>query len=100
MAAGIDRGDAVDRVVVQAMPKIGYGLRGRHPKAMTAEMVESADCVITVGRGVDASTCPAAFVPTEGWSLDDPKGQPMEKVREMRGEIRRRVENLVQEVSA
>lgn len=43
--------------------------------------------------------CPTNFVPTENWELEDPKGQPLEKVREIRDEIRRRVEGLLAEIS-
>ena len=81
------------------MEEIGYDMSGHHPKMMTLQMVESADRIITMGCGVDAATCPAEFVPTEDWGLDDPKGQPIEKVREIRDEIKARVEKLVREVA-
>ena len=32
----------------------------------------------------------------EDWALPDPKGQPAERVREIRDEIRRRVEQLIE----
>ncbi len=55
------------------------------------------DRIITMGCGVEG-VCPAVFVPTEEWGLDDPKGQPLEKVRLIRDEIRRRVETLLAEM--
>jgi arsenate reductase (thioredoxin) len=81
------------------MEELGYDMSGHLPKVMTIEMVDSADRVITMGCGVDSGTCPAAFVPTEDWGLDDPKGQPIEKVREIRDEIRTRVERLIEELA-
>lgn len=42
--------------------------------------------------------CPAVWVPSEDWGLDDPKGQPLEEVRAIRDEIRRRVEALLSEI--
>ena len=39
------------------------------------------------------------FLPTEDWSLDDPAGQMMDAVREIRDSIRRRVEELVEEMA-
>jgi arsenate reductase len=47
-----------------------------------------------MGCGAEAA-CPATFVETEDWGLDDPKGQSLEVVRRIRDEIRTKVENLV-----
>ena len=63
------------------------------------EMVNSADRIITMGCSVDVGTCPAVFVPSEDWGIDDPKGQPVKRVRHIRDQIRRRVERLVEELS-
>ena len=98
-SAGTEPGDALNPQAVAVMEDIGYDMSGHHPKMMTLEMVESADRMITMGCGVDAATCPAAFVPTEDWGLDDPKGQPIEKVREIRDEIKSRVEKLISEMA-
>jgi len=62
-------------------------------------MIEAADRIVTMGCGVEG-VCPAVFVPTEDWGLDDPKGQPVEKVRLIRDEIRRRVEALPAEIDS
>ncbi len=96
-SAGTEPADSLNPTVVEAMREIGYDMSGHHPKLLTLEMAESADRMITMGCGVDASTCPAAFLPTDDWGLDDPKGQPIEKVREIRDEIERRVKLLVEE---
>jgi len=101
-SAGTLPGDSLNPAVVQAMREIGYDMSGHHPKVMTDEMADSADLVITMGCGVsleDASegaVCPAALVPSEDWALDDPNGQPIEKVREIRDELESRVEELVE----
>jgi arsenate reductase len=60
-------------------------------------MVESADRVVTMGCGVE-EVCPASFVPTEDWVLEDPEGKPIEKVREIRDEIKARVGKLLSEI--
>jgi protein-tyrosine-phosphatase len=41
-----------------------------------------------------AEACPASFVPTEDWEIDDPEGKPIEKVRQMRDEIEVKVDEL------
>ncbi len=60
-------------------------------------MIEQADKIITMGCGVE-EVCPAAFVETEDWGLDDPKGKPLEKVREIREQIRVGVLELLEEI--
>ena len=57
-------------------------------------MLEQADKVITMGCGV-AQSCPATFTETEDWELEDPKGKSIEKVREIRDEIKKRVSKLL-----
>jgi arsenate reductase (thioredoxin) len=48
---------------------------------------------------VDAEKCPARIYFTDDWGLDDPKGQPIEKVRAIRDEIKARVEALLSELA-
>jgi arsenate reductase (thioredoxin) len=72
-------------------------MEGQYPKQITQELVDSSDRVVGMGCGVDAAACPARFLLAEDWGLDDPAGQPIEKVREVRDRIRERVENLVAE---
>jgi arsenate reductase (thioredoxin) len=92
-------------MVIKAMEEIGYDMSSHYSKLMTLEMVESADKVITMGCGVNLDdiehvgvVCPAVFVESEDWGLEDPKGQPIEKVREIRDEIKKRVEELIWKV--
>ncbi len=98
-SAGTEPGGALNPTAVEAMEEIGYDMSGHFPKVMTIEMVNSADKIITMGCGVDAGTCPATFVPSEDWGLEDPKGQPIEKVREIRDSIKSRVEVLISELT-
>ncbi len=99
-SAGTTPGDALNPAMVQAMSEIGYDMGGHHPKPMTLEMVDSADRMITMGCGVDTEgVCPASFIPTEDWGLDDTKDQPIEKVRAIRDEIKARVARLIEEIT-
>jgi arsenate reductase (thioredoxin) len=82
--------------VVEAMREIGLDVSEHRGRLLTDEMVRSADRVITMGCSVDAGACPAIlYADVEDWGLDDPKGQPPERVRQIRDEIRRRVEALL-----
>lgn len=98
VSAGTMPADEVQPEVVQVMAEVGIDISKRTPKLLTPEMIERASRVITMGCSVEG-VCPATFVPAEDWELEDPKGQPPEKVREIRDEIRRRVEGLLAEIS-
>lgn len=101
-SAGTAPGGSLNPQAVAVMEEIGYDLSDHHPKIMTPAMVAAADRVITMGCGVNLEdleaggpACPAVLVPSQDWGLDDPQGQPIEKVRTIRDQIQRRVEQLI-----
>ena len=80
--------------VVEAMRELGIDLSGRVPRGITQEDVEWADVVVTMGCGEDA--CPV--LPGKrylDWEIRDPIGLPIEDVRVIRDDIRRRVDELL-----
>lgn len=94
-SAGTEPAEGLNPTVLEVMREIGYDMAGHFPKVMTPEMVNRAGKIITMGCDVDAGVCPASFVATEDWGLDDPKGKPIEDVRRIRDEIRTEVEKLL-----
>jgi arsenate reductase len=100
LSAGTAVGQKINPVAEEAMREIGVPMTGQHPKQLTQEMVNDSDSIITMGCGVDADACPARFLVTKDWGLDDPAGQPMEKVREIRDRIKAHVENLLSELGS
>ena len=97
-SAGTEPGEAVNPNAVRAMAELGIDISGARPKLLTQEMVDRADRVFTMGCSVEES-CPAIFLPdVEDWKLEDPHGQPIEKVREIRDRIAERVRRLVEEL--
>jgi arsenate reductase len=94
ISAGSRPADSVNPVAVQAMREVGLDISGRRPRLLTPELLEGVDMAVTMGCGDDAA-CPAAWVKTVDWQLDDPAGQPLEKVRQIRDEIRRKVTQLL-----
>jgi arsenate reductase (thioredoxin) len=75
------------------MREEGIDLSDARPQKLTTELAAEAQILITMGCGDE---CP--FVPgvrRDDWPLDDPKGQPVERVRAIRDDIRPRVEALV-----
>ena len=95
-SAGTAPADEVHPVVVEAMAELGIDLSRERPSPLTAEDARVADVVITMGCG---DACPV-FPGTRylDWDLPDPKGQPLDAIRETRDEIERRVTALVGEL--
>lgn len=82
-------------MVVQAMKEKGIDISTNKPKLLTFQMTQDADLIVTMGYN-DQGICPGPFFkPTIDWALEDPKGKPVEKVREIRDEIERRVQKLI-----
>lgn len=98
-SAGTTPAERPNPVVVEAMRERGIDLSASRPKAMTQAMVDRADRVITMGCAI-TEECPAVFVPTEDWGLDDPAGRPIAEVRRIRDEVERRVRGLLSELGA
>jgi arsenate reductase len=100
ISAGTQPADKVNPVVVEAMHEVGIDISGNKPKALTIEMVEKADKMITMGCGAEAQgVCPASFIETEDWALEDPKGKSLEQVRRIRDEIKERVSKLIGQIA-
>jgi protein-tyrosine-phosphatase len=96
-SAGNKPADKVNPVVVEAMKEIDIDISMNKPKLLTAKMALDVDLIVTLGCN-DQGICPGPFFkPTVDWKLEDPKGKPIEKVKEIRDEIERRVQNLIAE---
>ena len=96
-SAGNKPADEVNPVVVEAMKEKGIDISMNRPKLLTFQMAQDADLIVTMGCD-DQGICPGPFFkPTVDWKLEDPKGKPIEKVREIRDEIERRVQKLLAE---
>jgi arsenate reductase len=95
-SAGSQPADRVRPAVVAAMAELGIDLSEAFPKPLTDEVVRAADVVITMGCG---DACPIyPYKKYEDWPIEDPEGQPLERVREIRDAIRARVERLLSEM--
>jgi protein-tyrosine-phosphatase len=98
-SAGTAPANEINPAVIDAMREVGIDLvamRAR-PKSLTDATVEASDVVVTMGCG---DTCP--FFPGtryEDWALDDPAGKTLAEIRPIRDEIRRRVLELLEELT-
>jgi arsenate reductase len=92
-SAGTIAADVPDPGVVSAMSEIGFDISAARPKLIDADLVASADRIITMG-------CDVEGVPRidDDWGLPDPKGQSPERVREIRDRVRAKAQLLAQEL--
>lgn len=96
LSAGTQPAEEVNPIVTDVMREVGIDISNNKPKALTIDLVEKADKMITMGCGAEAeAVCPASFIETEDWKLDDPKGKSVEEVRLIRDEVKERVAILV-----
>jgi arsenate reductase len=95
-SAGSAPADQINPAAVQVMKEIGIDISLELPKPMTDEVVRAADAVITMGCGDSCPIYPGKRY--EDWQVEDPAGQPPEKVRQIRDDLRGRVERLLAEL--
>ena len=93
ISAGTEPAERVHPEVVDVMREIGIDLSQARPQKLTQELAQQADLLVTMGCGDKCPDVPGLKI--EDWPLEDPKGQPVERVREIRDEIQRRVDQLV-----
>jgi protein-tyrosine-phosphatase len=96
-SGGSDPGSETNAGAIAAMAEVGIDISAEYPQPWTDEIVRAADVVVSMGCG---DACPV--FPGKrylDWELTDPAGQPIEVVREVRDDIRGRVEGLVAELA-
>ena len=94
-SAGSAPGAHAHPVVLEALRDVGIDASDHIPHRLDDDDVQWADVVV--------ATCDDACPVIPGkryvsWQLPDPKGHPLEEVRELRDEIESRVEQLVTEL--
>ncbi|WP_262175294.1 low molecular weight phosphatase family protein [Haloarcula laminariae] len=95
LTGGTRPADHVHDEVITVMRELDIDLSDRTPREVSTEELESCDVVATMGCStleLDASS-----VDVRDWALDDPDGQDMERVREIRDDIAERVSALFDE---
>jgi arsenate reductase len=93
VSAGTRPGDRVHPEVVQVMQEEGIDLRDARPQKLTSQLAAGAQLLITMGCGDECPYLPG--LRRDDWPLDDPGGQPIERVRMIRDDIRARIEALI-----
>jgi len=98
LSAGTQPAEHVHPVVAEVMNELGLDLSSAQPQKLTDELARDAALLVTMGCGENCPYVPGLEV--QDWALPDPKGQPIERVREIRDEIKGRVLRLQQTLSS
>ena len=94
VSAGTTPGEHVHPEVAAVMSEVGVDLSNARPQRLTTELAAGAKLLVTMGCGEECPYVPGVEI--LDWPLQDPKDQPLERVREIRDEVRRRVAELVE----
>ena len=98
VSAGTRHKSQINPVAVDVMKEVGIDIGGQRPKELTEDMMRNSAKIISMGC-MDKDFCPTLFVPkVVDWGVEDPKDKPIEKVREIRDEIERRIREVVEQI--
>jgi arsenate reductase (thioredoxin) len=93
-SAGTKPSPEVNPLAIEVMREYAIDISKQRPKIITEDMIISADIRVNMGC-MDRDSCPTLFIHNLiEWGIEDPKGKPIDKVREIRDNIEQRVRQL------
>lgn len=87
---------SVSSSAIKVMAEKEIDISHHYPKKLTDEQIKKADIVISMGCGINL--CPSNLFSTIDWNIEDPIGKSIEKYREIRDEIEKKVLTLIKEI--
>jgi arsenate reductase (thioredoxin) len=98
ISAGTRPVSQINPLAIEVMKEIGIDISSQKSKIITEDMIKSSEKSVNMGC-IDKTECPMLFINNVvDWEIEDPKGKPIEKVREIRNEIERRVKEIAQSI--
>jgi len=95
LTGGTHPAESVHEEVITVMQERDIDLSDRTPREVSTDELESCDVVATMG--CSTLELDAENVDVRDWALDDPHGQDLDTVREIRDDIEQRVKALFDE---
>jgi protein-tyrosine-phosphatase len=101
ISAGTKPVAEINPLAIEAMREVGIDIaRGQRSKVITEDMMRNSNQIVNMGC-MEKESCPSLFLNNViEWNIEDPKEKSIEKVREIRDEIERRVKELVASLKA
>ena len=96
ISAGTVPTSQINPIAVEVMKEVGVDISNQKPKDLTEDMMRNSAIIVNMGC-MDDKYCPALFLPKViDWGIEDPTDKPIEKVREIRDEIEKRVLEIIE----
>jgi len=100
ISAGTKPVAKLNPLAVNAMKEVGIDISHQKSKDITEDMMRNSTKMVNMGC-MDKESCPTLFLNNlVDWNIEDPNGKSVDKVREIRDEIERRVKELVSGLKA
>jgi protein-tyrosine-phosphatase len=103
ISAGTRPSGEINLLAIEVMKEAGIDISKQKSKEITEDMMRNSAQIVNMGcmeREKERESCPSLFIHNLiDWGIEDPKGKPIEKVREIRDEIERRVSELAAELN-
>jgi arsenate reductase len=98
ISAGTRPVSQINPLAIEAMKEVGIDISSQKSKIITEDMVRSSAKSVNMGC-VERADCPMLFMNNViDWGIEDPKGKSIDKVREIRDEIDRRVREIAESI--
>ena len=100
ISAGTKPVPKINPMAVEVMKEVGIDISNQISKDITEDVVRNSTYIVNMGC-MENESCPILFLHNLlDWSIEDPKGKSVEKVREIRDEIEQRVKEMVASIKA
>ena len=95
ISAGTQPGSETNPLVIEVMKEVGIDISKQTPKMISEVMINESTKIVNMGY-MDKESCPALFLnDIIDWAIQDPKDKSIDKIREIRDEIERKIKELV-----
>jgi arsenate reductase len=99
VSAGTKPSGDINPLAIEVMKEVGIDISNQKSKDLAEDMMRNSTKIVNMGC-MDNSFCPTLFIPNViDWGIEDPKGKPIEKVREIRDDIDAKVRQLAAELN-
>lgn len=94
VSAGTRPTPEINPIAVEVMKEVGVDISKQHPKELSEEIIRNSTLNVNMGC-MDKEECPAVFLGKYlDWNIEDPKGKPKDRVREIRNNIEEKIREL------
>jgi arsenate reductase len=98
VSAGIQPDESLHQWTVELMREVRIDMGRRRPKLLTTEMLKEAERIVAMDSDVLKRIPPEFLSKTENWNIGPLAGKGIEEVRQIREDIKTKVQQLVREI--